>query len=206
MISVWWLVFIAISVISITGAFVWVAWRLDHSRGRSDMTGDILSDAQKEVERIFNDEFREELRNRGRLHFEKIINDNAMFLQQDLQLTASNLNEFMQDEIKKVLKEEFAKYEQSIEGAKEVAIQSIQKTQKLLEDHRQAMSKQLQAEVEKEKQAQVHRFEEHMSQIVNHYLLNAIGNEIDIDDQMDYIFRRLEDNKVDIIDDLKNSA
>ena len=195
-------------ILSITGGFVYLAWKMDRggSGGSGDVTGDILEDAQKEVNRIFNDEFREELRNRGRLHFEKIINDNAMFLQQDLQLTASNLNEFMQNEIKKVLKEEFSKYEESIEGAKEVAIQSIEKTQKLLEDHRQALAKQLQAEVDKEKAALVKRFEENMSQIVNHYLLDAIGNEIDISDQMDYIFRHLEDNKADIVDDLKNSG
>ncbi|HET6924572.1 MAG TPA: hypothetical protein VFH39_01965, partial [Candidatus Saccharimonadales bacterium] len=47
--------------------------------------------AIQDVEHIFNDEFREELRNRGRLHFEKIIGENAMFLQQDLRLTTSQL-------------------------------------------------------------------------------------------------------------------
>ena len=204
--SIWWFIFMVLGVLSITGGFVWLAWKLDRGGGGTDVTGDILEDAQKEVNRIFNDEFREELRNRGRLHFEKIINDNAMFLQQDLQLTASNLNEFMQNEIKKVLKEEFSKYEESIESAKDVAIQSIQKTQKLLEDHRQALAKQLQAELDKEKAALVKRFEENMSQIINHYLLEAIGNEIDISDQIDYIFRHLEDNKADIVDDLKNTS
>lgn len=194
-------------IVSITGGFAWLAFKIDRGgSGSSDVTGDILQDAQKEVNRIFNDEFREELRNRGRLHFEKIINDNAMFLQQDLQLTASNLNEFMQNEIKKVLKEEFAKYEESIEGAKEVAIQSIEKTQKLLEDHRQALAQQLQQEVDKEKASLIRRFEENMSQVVNHYLLEAIGNEIDVSDQMDYIFRHLEDNKADIVDDIKSSG
>ena len=204
--NIYWFIFMAIGILSITGAFIWLALKVDKKGGSKDVTGDILSDAQKEVERIFNDEFREELRNRGRLHFEKIINDNAMFLQQDLQLTASDLNEFMQNEIKKVLKEEFAKYEESIEGAKDLAIQSIQKTQKLLEDQRLALEKQLQVEVQKEKDALVKRFEENMSQIVNHYLLEAIGNEIDISDQMDYIFRHLEDNKADIIDDLRSST
>src|ERR1035438_8206233 len=70
--------------------------------------------AEQAVKAIFNDEFREELRNRGRLHFEKIIGENAMFLQQDLQLTTSELNEYMKQEITAKLQEEFAKYEQSI--------------------------------------------------------------------------------------------
>jgi hypothetical protein len=60
---------------------------------------DIEKAAEEDVEHIFNDTFREELRNRGRLHFEKIISENAMFLQQDLRLTTSQLNEYMKEEI-----------------------------------------------------------------------------------------------------------
>lgn len=56
---------------------------------------------------IFDDEFREELRNRGRLHFEKIIGENAMFLQQDLRQTTTQLNDYMRAELTKTLQEEF---------------------------------------------------------------------------------------------------
>src|SRR5690606_29389852 len=92
--------------------------------------------AEKDVERVFNDEFREELRNRGRLHFEKIIGENAMFLQQDLRLTTSQINEYMKQEITKTLQEEFAKYEQSIDDAKKQAVESMRKTQAALEEER----------------------------------------------------------------------
>ena len=34
--------------------------------------------AEDDIGHFFNEEFREELRNRGRMHFEKIIEDNAM--------------------------------------------------------------------------------------------------------------------------------
>src|SRR5690349_2286391 len=55
--------------------------------------------AHDSVEHIFDDEFREELKNRGRLHFEKVIGENAMFLQQDLRQTTSQLNDYMRAEI-----------------------------------------------------------------------------------------------------------
>ena len=91
--------------------------------------GEAYSDtAEADVEHIFNDEFREELRNRGRLHFEKIISENAMFLQQDLRITTSQLNDYMKDEITRTLQEEFTKYEESIADAKKIAIESINKT------------------------------------------------------------------------------
>jgi len=158
------------------------------------------------INKIFNDEFREELRNRGRLHFEKIIGENAMFLQQDLQLTTSQLNDYMKQEITKTLKEEFTKYEQSINDAKQLAIDSIAKTQKAIEEQREILGKQLDEQVASEKERVLSRFEKNMADIVNHYVLAAIGNQIDLNDQLEFILGELEANKKDIIEDIKNGA
>jgi hypothetical protein len=199
-----WLLFIGLSLLSTTAAFIWVAFHI--SGGRGFQSKDYVGDAEAEVERIFSDEFREELRNRGRLHFEKIISDNAMFLKQDLQLTASDLNKYMQEQIKKVLKEEFAKYEESIEAAKDIAVEAINKTQTALDEQRAALQKQIADEAQKERERIIVMFEENMAQVVNHYLLEAIGNEIDLSNQLDYIFRHLEDNKAAIIEDIRSGS
>jgi hypothetical protein len=170
-------------------------------------TGKLLADiAEKDAERIFNDEFREELRNRGRLHFEKIIGENAMFLQQDLRLTTSQLNDYMKDEIKRVLQEEFSKYEESISSAKDLALDTIQKTQAVIEQQRVVLEKQMTEEAAAEKARVLDHFEKNMSDIINHYILAAIGNEIDLTAQLDYIFQYLEENKEDIIEDIKSGS
>ena len=162
--------------------------------------------AKDDVNRIFDNEFREELRNRGRLHFEKIISENAMFLQQDLRLTTSQLNDYLKDEIKKVLKEEFAKYEESITIAKDLALKSIEQTNQAIEQQRVILEKQLKDQTELEKKQIIDRFEKSMASIVNHYLLLAIGNEIDLNAQLDFIMQNLEDNKQAIIEDIKNGS
>jgi membrane-associated HD superfamily phosphohydrolase len=162
--------------------------------------------AQIAVKTIFNDEFREELRNRGRLHFEKIIGENAMFLQQDLQLTTSQLNEYMKQEITTKLQEEFAKYEQSIMDAKDLAIQSINKTQDAIEQQRQMLSKQVVEQLAKDKDRLITNFEQNMAQVINHYVLEAIGNQIDLNDQLDFILSNLEANKKAIIEDIVDGA
>ena len=158
------------------------------------------------VKAIFNVEFREELRNRGRLHFEKIINDNAMFLQQDLQLTTSQLNEYMKQEITNKLQEEFSKYEQSITDAKDLAIQSINKTQAAIEEQRQILSKQVSEQLEKDKKRIIDNFEKNMAQIINHYVLESIGDQIDLNDQLEFILNNLEANKNAIIEDIVDGA
>ena len=140
------------------------------------------------------------------MHFEKIIGENAMFLQQDLRLTTSQLNEFMKQEITRTLQEEFAKYEQSIDDAKQIATQSIQKTQEALEQQRQALSQQLEGEVQKERDRLIKRFEDNMADIVNHYVMQAIGNQIDLSDQLEFILSDMEANKQAMIEDVQNGA
>ena len=59
-------------------------------------------------------------------------------------------------------------------------------------------------ETAKEKDRILAKFENNMADIVNHYLLAAIGNEIDLSSQMDYIFQNLEENKEAIVADIKS--
>jgi hypothetical protein len=169
-------------------------------------TPDLASIAEKKSMEVFNDTFREELRNRGRLHFEKVINENALFLQQDLRLTTNELNNFMKDEIQKVLKDEFSKYEASITSARDIALESIKKTQEVIDQQRAQLEKQMNDQAAEEKQRLIDRFETNMADILNHYILDAIGGEIDLTDQLDYIFQNLEENKKAILEDVKNGA
>lgn len=169
-------------------------------------TPDLASIAEKKSMEVFNDTFREELRNRGRLHFEKVINENALFLQQDLRLTTNELNTFMKDEIQKVLKDEFSKYEASITSARDIALESIKKTQEVIDQQRAQLEKQMNDQAADEKQRLIDRFETNMADILNHYILDAIGGEIDLTDQLEYIFQNLEENKKAILEDVKNGA
>lgn len=183
----------------------------DHTKHSKNDNGlkrsiDIANNADHAVERIFDDNFREELRNRGRLHFEKIIGENAMFLQQDLRLTTSQLNDYMKQEITAKLKEEFTKYEESITDAKDLAIDAIEKTKQAVEEERAALVKQLRQDFAEEKAREIKRFEDNMTDVINHYLVAAVGDEIDLSDQLEYIIANLEANKKAIIEDIVNGA
>ena len=205
--TIWWLVLSLACLGGTVSSFVWLAVRLGQGGTKAKAaTGSLEDAANADVEHIFNEQFREELRNRGRLHFEKILGENAMFLQQDLRLTTSQLNDYMKSEIAQKLKEEFDKYEQSIMDAKQLAIESIQKTNAAIPEQRQMLGQQLQTEVAAEKLQLTKRFEENMADIVNHYVLAAIGNQIDLSDQLEYILAELESNKQAIIEDISHGA
>jgi hypothetical protein len=206
--TIWWLALILATLGSVGIAFVWLAVRIGNTGPKKDAKApnSFEEAAEQDVEHIFNEDFREELRNRGRLHFEKIIGENAMFLQQDLRLTTSQLNEYMKTEITRKLREEFDKYEQSIMDAKQLAIESIQKTNAAIDEQRQLLGQQVQDEMVAEKQQRIKRFEANMADIVNHYVLAAVGNQIDLNDQLEYILADLEANKPAILEDIQNGA
>jgi hypothetical protein len=202
------LVLVVGSLLSAAGAFIWLALRLEGGSKKGGKKPDVqLAEAAKaDVEHIFNDDFREELRNRGRLHFEKVIGENAMFLQQDLRQTTTQLNDYMRAEITRTLQEEFKKYEQSITDAKQIALDSIEKTVTTIEQQRQFLDQQMQAQSAAQKARIISRFEAEMATIINHYVLEAIGNQIDLSDQLEFILSEMEANKPAIIEDIKNGT
>ena len=197
------------SLLAAAGSFLFLAFRLSGSGSKTDDKNPEQAYeelANVDVEHIFDDEFREELRNRGRLHFEKIIGENAMFLQQDLRQTTSQLNDYMRSEITKTLQDEFKKYEQSITDAKQMALDSIEKTRTTIEQQREVLEQQMQTQIDAEKARTIERFDQEMAGIVNHYVLRAIGSQIDLTDQLDYILSELETNKEAILEDIKRGT
>lgn len=203
------------AIVSITAVLLWWLWRPHLKKtapqatqptaaGPPPVRSELLDRAREDVDHIFNDEFREELRNRGRLHFEKVIGENAMFLQQDLRETTTQLNEYMRTEIIRTLQDEFKKYEQSISDAKQLALDSIDKTVATIEQQRHFLETQLQSQAEAQKGRILEQFEREMASIINHYILRAIGNQIDLSDQLEYILAELENSKAAIIEDVKH--
>ncbi|HET9850012.1 MAG TPA: hypothetical protein VFP35_00040 [Candidatus Saccharimonadales bacterium] len=201
------LILIVGSLLAAAAAFLWLVWRLP-SMGKNSPAkkglepGQIGTEAAEDVEHIFNDEFREELRNRGRLHFEKIIGENAMFLQQDLRETTAQLNDYMRAELTRTLQTEFKNYEQSIADAKQIALGSIEKTITTIEQQRAFLEQQMQSQAQASRDHMIKQFEKDMATIVNHYVVRAIGDQIDLSDQLDFILSQLESNKKAILEDI----
>jgi hypothetical protein len=105
--TIWQLVLVIGLLLAIAIVLIWLALRPHHphqatskdgkapgSAGTSTNTSlsSSFEEASKEdVQHIFDDEFREELKNRGRLHFEKIIGENAIDLSDQLEYILSDL-------------------------------------------------------------------------------------------------------------------
>lgn len=157
---------------------------------------------QDDVYHIFGKEFHEELRNKARLDFQKVINENAMFLQQDLRLTTSEINEYLKREVSSKLQEEFAAYQQSIRDVQAAAVESINKTVVEAQQQQAALNEQIKKEVDAQKVQIISHFEDNMAEIVSHYVVKTVGQQIDLKDQLPYIIREMEGQKEDMKRDM----
>jgi len=211
--TIWWLVLIVGSLAAICFGFVWIVVTLNRLQGggpaRSgkksvDELNKAYSDiAEEDATHLFNKEFREELRNRGRLRFEKIIDENAMFLKQDLDLTISQLNEYLKKEISSKLDAECAAYAKAMTEAQELALATLQKTAQEVEAQRVALAEALKKDVSEREAAMIKVYEENMAKVIEHYVLQALGDQFTLRDQLPYIIAQMEANKQNIIEDMR---
>lgn len=234
--------------------------------------------AAETARELFDEELREELRNRGRTYFDRVINENASLFKQDLDATVAHINtelrqhvarqlddQFVEitktntelrDHIAKQLDDQFVEYTKTMKDAQGLALQSLDRSAKALEEqhkqlsvaleksvahqdamltsaleehktrvesmkatHDQALEtltrsvqalqeqhEQMSAILEKSVAAQektlVNAFEQNMGQIIEHYLLTALGDQFDLKAQIPAIIKQMEANKQAIVDDM----
>jgi len=121
------------------------------------------------VERLFDDDFREELRTHGRLYFERVINENAALFKQDLDATVAHINTELRQHIARQLDEQFAEitrtnaelrqhvtnqldeqfdeYNKTMQNAQELALQALNRSAQALEDQHKQLSLSLEKSV-----------------------------------------------------------
>lgn len=159
--------------------------------------------AVDEVSHLFNAEFREELRNRGRLRFEQIINENAMFLKQDLDVTIAQMNDYLKKEIGGKLDSEFAEYAKAMQDAQQLALSALQKSATAVEQQRVEMAEAFKKDLDTREAILVKNYEENMARIVEHYILQALSDQVDLKSQLPMIIAQMEANKENIMKDMR---
>lgn len=235
--------------------------------------------ATEAVENLFDDEFRNQLKEHGRLYFERVINENAALFKQDLDATVAHINtelrqhvarqldgqfeqinvvnKELKDHVAKQLDSQFAEYSKTFENAQQLALEALNRSANALEEQHKQLATSLERSVasqdavmnnafneskdkiDKMKQAQetamatlnqsvqalqeqhqqlgamlersiakqqemtIQTFQDNMAQIVEHYLLGALGEQFDLKAQLPGIIKQLEENKQEMAEDMK---
>lgn len=119
-------------------------------------------------------------------------------LNQTLQKAAADQQAMMS----KVFEENAARVD-ATKQAQDTALHSLQKSAEVLDEQYQQLSQTLQKTVATQEAMLVDGFQENMAQIIEHYLLGALGEQYDIKAQLPSIIKQMEQNKQAMADDMK---
>lgn len=226
-------------------------------------------------EHFFDEYFREELRNRGRWYFERVINENGQLFKEDLDETVTGINQSLKEHITKRLEDaivqinadlkehtvqelerrmtEYTKsmkdaqdnalavitenakslalqhsqlrttLEQNVtdqqdllhrsfeenkaqiiamKDAQDAALQWLNQSAQAMHEKYQQLNETLERNIAVQEQVAMRSFEENMAQVVEHYLLGALGDQFDVKAQLPSIIKQMEANKQAIMDDI----
>lgn len=92
---------------------------------------------------------------------------------------------------------------EAMKEAQDTALASINESTQALKQQQQELTERLEKNVTEQQNSLVGAFEGNMAQIVEQYLLEALGDQYDVKAQLPAILKQMEDNKQAIVDDMK---
>lgn len=122
------------------------------------------------------------------------MQENAMYLQQDVRVSATQLNDLMKKEVVDTLKSELNKYHQT-----------IMQTQQMLSDSVAKSQSELRHQLNQEKDRRIELLDERLATIVKKYILASVGDVITTDQQIALVIDSLNSHKANIVEDIRNA-
>lgn len=91
----------------------------------------------------------------------------------------------------------------AVKEANDAALKSLNQSIAELEEQNTHLSEALEAKIAKQEEMMMQAFEGNMAQIIEHYILGALGDQYDLKAQLPSIIKQMEENKSAIVDDMK---
>lgn len=155
------------------------------------------------AQQLVTPEFREALQHKARQQFEGIIRESAHFIEQDIRISTSQLNDYIKQQVTDLLKEQFQKYSDSILEAEKIALTSLEKSRESIEQQRLVYQKQLMHELKTEKQRIITNFEQRATRIVEQYVTKSLADVMN-ESQLEALKNDIIKHKAAIIEDIKD--
>lgn len=92
---------------------------------------------------------------------------------------------------------------QQVKDAQNSALELLKKSVESLQEQHQQLSEMLKKSVADQQAMLVDTFEKNMAQVIEHYLLEALGDQYDLKAQVPSIIEQMEANKQAMVDDMK---
>ena len=147
---------------------------------------------KEDVYHIFDQDFHKELTERAKATFQDVVNQNTVALTAQLEMTTKAIQEHLDTEVSGKLQTAFGTYTQVVTQAQQEALTAIKAAVDASVQQQAQFSNQLEQSIEARKSEIMSGFQQNMAEIVSHYVLQAIGEQASIKEQLPAILREME--------------
>lgn len=138
------------------------------------------------------------LENVAKDDIQKVLVEVTRHFQEDLSSTSKKVNTKVEELTDKVIADELTKYQNAFDELRQASIEKLSRIQTTIEEESRKKSEDVAVEVEAEKKKVIETFEQKMGDIVAGYLVEVLGNNVDLGAQRSYLFATLEAHKAEL--------
>lgn len=136
-----------------------------------------------------------ELESQTQAAFEGAVTRATDQFNQDIAGTSERLNSLVVRLTTGVIEDELLEYRKGLENARVAALSSLQEMQQTVDQQQQALQGDMVAAVQKRQQELISRMEGRLGTVVANYIVESLGQAVDLGAQRDYLLASLERNK-----------
>lgn len=130
--------------------------------------------------------------------FQNLLARSLKDLEGQLSGIAQGFNEEAKRMVHSALQQEITGFQQAVANARRDTIQSLSKIYKEIEENKKQMQDEAMRETEEYKKRLLENIDQRMNDIITGFLLDNLGESLDLDSQRDYIFAMLEEHKEEL--------
>lgn len=138
--------------------------------------------------------------------FKFAVNDAAQKFHEDLAATSKSLNQLTLKLTTEVVERELEDYRTGLADARAQALGSLAEMQKAVVEKQKALETDLDAEIAKRREFLIAKLDSKLGQAVAAYLVESLGQGVDLGAQKTFLLENLERNKEALKKDLSNDA
>lgn len=184
---------------------IWTVWQIQKLQQQLHAYNDYAGEVRQEtVDSVLSEDFLTQLRNHAQLQLTNTVKGMDQQLQKALQQSYQKMLQDVEQEAARIINGELEQYRQTIAEARQSATNVAQEAEKQLLESKKSIQEDAEAAVREEKQKLLERIDTKLSDVVVNYLVEAMGEHVDLGSQKDYIISQLEAHKEDIKQDVND--
>ena len=182
--------FVIILILALVAVIGWLrAWRLS-GKGAPQAAAELRDGNVAAAQRLAEDQIAASIQRASEL------------FQKNLTVQALKINDELESLAGRRLRQQVEDFASVLDGLTTTASASVAQLESLIDARRQALEASMATAVVDEKQRAIERFYASLGDLVAGYIIQTLGNDIDVSSQLPFVTRVLEENQEQIKQDL----